>query len=138
MYLHIPAPHPPWLVDTNGKYLRDKVEKTGYTAEVSYLNKQVIPLLKSIIQHSKNPPVIILQADHGWGDVAARRMYILNAYYLPDAANVVYSTITPVNTFRTIFNTYFGGKYPLLPDESFYSPLDDFYDFVKEPQACPK
>ena len=47
-------------------------------------------------------------------------MPILNAYYLPgNEPALIPPDITPVNTFRLIFNTYFNGKYPLLPDVSY-------------------
>jgi hypothetical protein len=42
---------------------------------------------------------------------------ILNALYLPGAeADWLYPGITPVNTFRLIFNHYFGQHYSYLPD----------------------
>ena len=45
---------------------------------------------------------------------------ILNAYYLPGIGQGdLYPTISPVNSFRVVFNQYFGGKFPLLPDLSF-------------------
>jgi hypothetical protein len=140
VYLHIPAPHPDWVVDANGKFSVTTDESKGYPAEVAYLDKMVIPMLKDIIQHSKNPPVIILQGDHGWGNTPDPRMYILNAYYLPGAANAVYPMITPVNTFRTIFNTYFGGNYPLLPDVSYYSNhlVTGVYNWTPVPRTCQK
>jgi hypothetical protein len=53
-------------------------------------------------------------------------MEILNAYYLPDGGNnTLYSSITPVNSFRLIFDQYFGTKYGLLDDVSWRSV--DFY-----------
>jgi len=53
-------------------------------------------------------------------------MKILNAYYLPDGGSeAIYPAISPVNTFRTIFNRYFGGNLPLLEDRSYFSPVDD-------------
>jgi hypothetical protein len=52
------------------------------------------------------------------------RMKILNAYFLPDGGNAsVYDEITPVNTFRLIFNHYFSGDLKLLEDRSYYSDL---------------
>ena len=58
-------------------------------------------------------------------------MRILNAYYLPDSgAKRLYSSITPVNTFRLILNQYFKTKYKLLEDVSYFSPLENAYDFV--------
>jgi hypothetical protein len=66
--------------------------------------------------------VIILQGDHGIGDVMKNKMSILNAYYLPGGGDEgLYPTISPVNTFRVVFNEYFGEQYGLLEDKSFYS-----------------
>ena len=50
------------------------------------------------------------------------RMRILNAYYLPDGGEeVLYPSISPVNTFRLILNYYFGTSYPLLDDTAYHS-----------------
>jgi hypothetical protein len=47
-------------------------------------------------------------------------MGILNAIYLPDGdARVLYPSISPVNTFRVVFNQYFGTDLELLPDRSY-------------------
>jgi hypothetical protein len=48
-------------------------------------------------------------------------MRILNAYYLPDAGGgELYESISPVNSFRVLFNTYFGGKLELLADTAYF------------------
>ena len=45
---------------------------------------------------------------------------ILNAYHLPgDGIEALYPNISPVNTFRVIFNEYFGFNLPLLEDQSY-------------------
>ena len=43
------------------------------------------------------------------------------------------TTITPVNTFRVIFNARFGTDLPLLPDRDAgpTTDLDHFYDFFE-------
>ena len=44
-------------------------------------------------------------------------MRILNAYYLPaDGEQLLYESISPVNTFRFVFNQYFDAGFPLLDD----------------------
>ena len=55
---------------------------------------------------------------------------ILSAYYLPDKEiSGLYPSISPVNTFRLIFNLYFGTSHTLLPDESYcYRDEDHPYD----------
>ena len=88
--------------------------------------------LDSILAKSPRPPVIILQADHGpglrldWYDMGKtnlkERLSILSAYYLPDGADtMLYQSITPVNTFRVIFNHYHGAQFELLDDRSYFS-----------------
>ena len=46
---------------------------------------------------------------------------ILNAYHLPGGADELYDSISPVNSFRIIFNTYFDAKLPLLQDKHYFS-----------------
>ena len=61
-------------------------------------------------------------------------MAILNAYHLPEGGNQgLYENITPVNSFRIIFNNYFGGSFALLEDQSFFSDHAAIYDFVEVP-----
>ena len=65
-------------------------------------------------------------------------MDILNAYYLPGAdPPPCMPQISPVNTFRVIFNQYFGGHYPLLEDVSYLSGYDSPYNFEIIPNTRP-
>jgi hypothetical protein len=42
---------------------------------------------------------------------------IMNAYYLPDGGSeLLYDSISPVNSFRVILNRYFGMNMDLLDD----------------------
>ena len=44
----------------------------------------------------------------------------MNAYHLPDGGNaLLYPSITPINTFRVIFNHYLGADFELLEDSSY-------------------
>ena len=69
-------------------------------------------ILRGILDELDYPPVIIIQGDHGAAITSDRgRMSILNAYYLPeDWHRALYPTITPVNSFRVVFNAFFGGN----------------------------
>jgi hypothetical protein len=65
-------------------------------------------------------------------------MKILNAYFLPgEGAAGLYPSITPVNTFRLIFDVYFGADLELLEDVSDHSTADDFFDFTIYPDDRP-
>jgi hypothetical protein len=65
------------------------------------------------------------------------RMAILNAYFLPgDGERQLYSAITPVNSFRVIFNRYFGGQFDLLKDSSYFSYYQRPFEFRFIPNEC--
>ena len=40
---------------------------------------------------------------------------------IDEAKKDLYPTITPINSFRVVFNSYFGTNYPLLEDQSYYA-----------------
>jgi hypothetical protein len=95
-------------------------------------------VVREIIAISASPPVIIIQADHGYDNASSSdRMKILNAYYHPGIdQSLLYPSLSPVNTFRLVFNEYFNGNYPLLPDKSFFSPYQDSLEFTEIPNSC--
>jgi hypothetical protein len=129
VYAHVVSPHPPYVFNPNGDFVADQDDvNQGYPDQISFINQRVLAIVENIIQSSEIPTIIILQGDHGPPETesTAARMEILNAYYLPDGGNfTLYSSITPVNSFRLIFDQYFGTKYGLLDDVSWRSV--DFY-----------
>jgi hypothetical protein len=140
VFAHLVIPHWPYVFLPNGGYVPGGgdingflIGKTpseglvGYPRSMAFINRAMIQVVDQIIARSKAPPVIIIQGDHGAFrfDDPSQRVTILNAYYLPGAKAVLYPTITPVNTFRIVLNSYFGQDYPLLPDVSRFSPYDD-------------
>jgi len=55
----------------------------------------------------------------------------LNAIYFPDGNyDLVYDDLTPVNTFRLVFNTFFNDDYPFVDDTLYHSPFDQPYNFT--------
>ncbi len=137
VYAHIIAPHPPFVFDEKGEvvphdtpftlndanyYIRDHSQKNyiaGYRRQIQHVNRLVLETLDAILQRSTTPPIIILQGDHGpgaylhWGSLEstlpAERFGILNAYYFPDGDySLLYPSISPVNSFRVIFNQFLG------------------------------
>jgi len=123
---------------SRGEETQDDVHR--YCSEMVYLNKLVLEMVDRIQAGAKRPTVIILQADHGPGvlpdtyDEIGKlapplRFGILNACYFPDGPpRELYPGISPVNTFRVVFNRYLGTKYPLLKDEQYFSPYTYPYD----------
>jgi len=129
-FAHILIPHPPFIFDEDGGILDDPgyysskdgsgindfYDLDGYTRQVKFVNQQILEISEVILADSENQPIIVIQGDHGWkGD---NRQKILNLYYFPDQDyDALYSSITPVNTFRLIFSQYFGMDYELVADK---------------------
>jgi hypothetical protein len=141
VFAHIVSPHPPYVFGPNGQVI-DKVDKEmyRYRDQIIYLNSRLIPLLKNIIKTSEIAPIIIVQGDHGAvNTVKEERMAILNAYYLPNGGNnLLYENITPVNTFRVLFNYYFGTNLELLDDTVYYSRYYKPYIYTVMPDSRPE
>ena len=122
-FAHVLIPHPPFVFEANGEIvtdpgyysgerggpINDEYLVRGYTNEVTFINQRMLEIVETLVKKSDIPPVIILQGDTGLeGD---NRMQILNDYHAPLAAAELYPTITPVNTFRIVFNAYLGRAY---------------------------
>ena len=131
VYAHFYITHEPYVFTANGGFhLPATSEEQGYDAQgylnqIRFINSRLPQILQKIIAKSKTPPIIVVQGDHGWV-WSDRRNLMLNAYYLPDGGEkMLYSGISPVNTFRIIMNKYFDGNYELLPDISYYGNFND-------------
>lgn len=129
-FAHIIIPHVPYVFDTNGNVLSDpgywsgdkasavneEYRLDGYQNAVKFISNQLLSIVKEILANSENPPIIVIQSDHGWR--GEQRNDILNLYYFPDQNySVLYPSITPVNTFRVIFDTYLNIPYELVEDQ---------------------
>ena len=150
-YIHVMSPHPPFVFGPDGE-LTDPADfwnekrlytpalyAKGYQNQLAYLNKQMEAGIDTILKNSTMPPIIIVQGDHGpWLQPENRHFWILNAYYVPGHTARLYPGISPVNSFRLVFDEYFGGDYPLLGDISYYSPVPELYKFSESPNPCEK
>jgi hypothetical protein len=151
VFAHLTIPHPPFVIGPDGEleiipphyegnesyYVEDEY-KIGYINQVTYLNSRMPQVLGAILAKSKQPPIIILQGDHGPRFVEMeKQLDILNAYYFPAPQPELHSFLSPVNNFRIIFNTYFGASLPLLPDRSYSVGFETPYDFKEISNKCP-
>lgn len=133
VFVHLLIPHHPNIFAANGEFLEDpgyysgkrgapindQYQREGYIQEIQFINNRMLEIAEKIIARSQTPPVIVIQGDHGLR--RDNRLKILNTYYLAEEARTqLYPGISPVNSFRVIFNTYFKTDYPLLPDISYH------------------
>lgn len=155
VFAHMLFPHYPYIFNRQCQRVDDQrkaSEEAKYLEQLQCVNIKIKKALTVILKNSKSPPIIILQSDEGpfqteemnrdgekidWTQVSdqavERHMAILNAYFLPGVDLTKLSpTITPVNTFRLIFNHYFDAKLPLLPEKSYFIPaLDRPYQYIE-------
>ena len=83
-------------------------------------------MVDSIFRNSKNNFIIILQGDHGaryQGEENKKNLEFANLnamYFYNQDYRLLHDSLSNVNTFRVIFNTFFGKNYPLLKDRSYF------------------
>jgi hypothetical protein len=129
VYMHLLLPHYPYYFDHNGKqmspqYANDQGNQVKYLEQLKYTNNLIEEFIETILLREKSKPIIIIQGDHGFrflrnNNQLSESFTIFNAYFFPDNNyNLLYNSISPVNSFRVLLNKYFGSKLPLLKDTS--------------------
>ena len=161
IFVHILAPHPPFVFDADGNPVRPKKMaysivdgnhffenggtpeeyRNGYAGQVTYISKLMLSSVEKILTSSPKA-VIIIQGDHGSklklnqeevGKTDLNECFPnLNAYYVPKTVkDKLYDGITPVNSFRLLFNGLFDDKFAQLPDRSYYSAWSFPFRFIE-------
>ena len=97
--------------------------------------------IENLLENSDNLPIIIIQSDTGpsisfadtTNDVQqVGRMSIFNAYYFPDEKyDLLYDDITPVNSFRIIFDSHFQTNLGIVEDKVFFSTYEKPYTLIE-------
>ncbi len=152
VFAHILAPHPPFVFNSDGSkpvlnspfsfldagYTVDEY-RTHYKKQYDFISSRTRDMVKSILEQSPEPPVIIIQSDHGPGSVlnhekiektdVPERMSILNAIYIPEQCTT-WAEMSPVNTFRVILNSLFHTDLELLEHKSYFSKWSTPYRFI--------
>ena len=149
VYAHINVPHIPFIFKPDGSLVDDpnfyrgpqdypvneQYFKEGYINQIQFMNNRIPEIADQIIKNSTRPVIIVIQGDHGIKD--DNRLEILNAVYFPGAKANIDKALTPVNTFRIIFNQFFNGKYPILENHSYLSTYELPYDLTSVPETAP-
>lgn len=142
LFLHIPAPHLPPVVEADGtpRTLRasqyEATSREGYgmtdlqyrdawQGEVDYLAERVMKGIDAILRsQSGREAVIIVMSDHGYGfelhpDDTQSRLGNLFAARTPGPEGLFAHPPTPVNLFTVLFNQYLSTQLARLPDRFF-------------------
>jgi hypothetical protein len=154
VFAHIICPHPPFLFNRHGgpapraELALDGAnawsDRAAFVEQTRFVNEMTLSAVGSILRRSPIPPVIVLQSDHGpaasftrnWKDAWSQpttenlneRLSILSAVHLPPGArNGLYEEMTPVNTFRVLFDAVLGLEYERMEDRSYFSNYETPY-----------
>lgn len=141
VFAHVLLPHEPYVFDAEGRFVADQRGRTReekFSEQLAYTNREIDALLDALLDGGDDDPIVILSADEGphpyryaaadewdWRGATPtelrEKLGILNAFYLPgvDPGEAgLHPEISPVNTFRVLFNAYFGADLEVLPDRS--------------------
>jgi len=144
---HLMIPHRPYIFGPTGEPVYSRIltldDSVEYWNAELYLGQLEFATLRmkeviSKLTDSNDPPIIIIQSDHGMreGDFNNEYEKMLNnfnnfkAYYFPEVGrNIEFETTTAVNSFRVLFNLYFGYDYDLLEDKIYFNSKKNPYQF---------
>lgn len=150
VFCHFLLTHPPYYFAADGTI--NSLEKSKITDDpqiyldsIRYANRRILDILEAINRNSGRDAVVIIQADEGpystlikpdseWENPYSRirfRSQIINAMRIPGVTrDDFYHKISPVNTFRLVFNQLFGTALPILKDKTLLSVSPkDLYSF---------
>lgn len=152
IFAHIISPHGPYVFDHTCQQMTpfqvsQKTEVENYLEQAGCINQKIEQVITAIQTTSKRPSVILLQTDEGApflnnelgpGDnwktatnaLLQEKFPILSAYYFPGKKVAFWPSISPVNSFRLLFNTYFGTHFRILRDKQYiFADTKNYYDF---------
>jgi hypothetical protein len=156
-FVHVPAPHPPWVYDAQGRArdpgvvsfagepglsVQDELD-VGF-AQATHVADMTVATIDRILLASATPPVIVVFSDHGpaagfstitplASDLEVRASSFMAA--LTPHHPGLFTTVrpTPVNVFGTLFNAYLGTHIEHQPDSIWAWQGESFIDVVEVP-----
>lgn len=156
LFAHILKPHAPSVFNDDCSLRKEygsAKDRSTYGNEVRCFNSEILESIDRILKTDKNA-IIIMNGDHGtnfqnqfltpirsWShEQIHERFSILNIYRLPEDCNqLLYPSISPVNTMRVVAACLSKTPPQLLPDRHFIVTYEDNSDFgdVVETGATP-
>lgn len=158
-FMHLLSPHEPYLfnpdctpsepwwplTDQGADFERIR---DAYAVQVVCLDRMLLRTVRSLLARPGVRPVIILQADHGHGQISVdplrgftltekelsperlgERFGIFAGYLFPGADTAVYNDISAVNVMPLVLRSVFGTAVTRLPDRSLWSSYQDAFRF---------
>lgn len=144
-FAHLYVGHDPYVFDAEGEYITEAEEqqipwREAYIDQIRFSNQKILDLLDEILDVPPDErPVVLLQADEGPGpegwsltrpehydwtkasqETLEEKFRLMVAFHMPGAdPGTIPQDVTPVNSFRLIFNEYFDAGFEILPNRSY-------------------
>jgi hypothetical protein len=150
MFAHLFIPHAPYLFDKDGNSVTPQSNKLkglqgwhntdGYLNEIQFVNKRMTDIVNRILSESEQS-IIIIQGDTGSSilndpsidDYMTKRLSILYAIHMPESSEVIeLSNISPVNTYRVIFNEIFETELQMLDKQYYWNNGDQIENITDQ------
>jgi len=144
---HLMIPHRPYIFGPTGELVYAKLltlddldenwNSELYLGQLEFSNLRMKEVISKLTDRN-DPPIIIIQSDHGMrgGDfnneyeLMLKNFNNFKAYYFPEVGrNIEFETTTPVNSFRVLFNLYFDDDYEILEDKIYGNTKEKPYQF---------
>jgi hypothetical protein len=141
-FAHLIDPHRPYLYDSECRPAPMPTKESraepreAYLNQIRCLNGSLLDLVAKLLRDSSEPPVILIQGDHGSNTLrytedpaaatnptaARERLGAFGAYYLPrGGAQAFGDTVTVVNVLGNVLRYYLGADLPREPDDMYRS-----------------
>jgi len=140
VFAHLLFPHDPYVLDENCNVFQERYddEYVVYINQLKCANSKIQQTIEYILENNETEPIIIIQSDEGpypkafrenkeldWSKAPVELLHqkakILNAYYFPDGNySELYESVSPVNSFRLIFDQFLGTDLGLLEDRHYF------------------
>jgi hypothetical protein len=156
VFAHVPAPHRPWVVDSDGRpvaatdletwyfgpdVLRGPAADIGtrFGGQVRFTGARSLRTIDALLARGdaiERPQVILVVSDHGAvldpGDAnSERRLRNLFAAYTPGHRNLFADDVTLVNAFPELFAAYLDRELPRAEETMFTAGPGGLFDPVR-------
>lgn len=147
VFAHVLLPHPPFVFTDRGtdsgvralSFAWPEEGRQAYLEQVKYTESAITSVLQALSEKCGNNAVIVVQSDHGPGFEPMpgedeklfrfHRLRIFNAFKLPKGVSLP-ARLSPVNTFRLLFNQTLGCSFAPLEDRAFLSTYEKPYRYL--------
>tara|TARA_B100001540_G_scaffold288966_1_gene284573 strand:- start:244 stop:1860 length:1617 start_codon:yes stop_codon:yes gene_type:complete len=147
VFAHILLPHAPYIFGPNGENVDSgNIIKSNeiydlrnaHVNQIKFANNVMMNIIPKLVT-SEHDTIVILQSDTGTGfkinwnqptdNMVIERLGNLNYIHFPNKNYEKFDDVSPVNTFRIIFNEYFDENFPILEDKMYWSSAEHPYNY---------